>query len=139
MYCTTTSLSSDLSWCDLAINGRAHFRLGYPKIVFELEAKPEFEVPRRRTGRAPAPAAHDIVQAGSGDAKGFGESSHSHAEWLQDTLQNRFSRIRRWYFSLGVRRLSGFPDLDAETFAEHAECGFELVEPGGVSATLLPS
>jgi hypothetical protein len=28
--------------------------------------------------------------------------------------------------------LSGFLDLDAETFAEHAECGLKLVEPGGV-------
>jgi hypothetical protein len=32
----------DLSWSDLALDGRARPRLGYTKIVFELEAKPEF-------------------------------------------------------------------------------------------------
>ena len=28
--------------------------------------------------------------------------------------------------------LSGFPDFDGQTFAEHTERGFELIEPGGV-------
>ena len=28
--------------------------------------------------------------------------------------------------------LSGFPDFDGQAFAEHTECGFELIEPGGV-------
>src|SRR5450756_286329 len=87
------------------------FRLpGYAKVIFELEAKPEFgrgsEVPRqseRRIRRDPAPAAHDLVEPGSGDSQGLGETVHAHAEWLQDVFQDRFSRVRRRYqFRHGV-------------------------------------
>jgi hypothetical protein len=83
---------------------------GYAKVVFELEAKPEFgrgsEVPRqseRRIRCDPAPAAHDLVEPGSGDSQGLGEPVHAHAEWLQDVFQDRLSRVRRRYqFRHGV-------------------------------------
>src|ERR1035437_2855550 len=87
------------------------FRLpGHAKVVFELEAKPEFgrgsEVPRqseRRLRRDPAPAAHDLVEPGSGDSQGLGQPVHAHAEWLQDVFQDRLSRVRRRYrFRHGV-------------------------------------
>jgi hypothetical protein len=81
------------------------FRLpGQAKVVFELEAQPEFgrgaEVSRQpqcRISRYSAPAAHNIVEPGSGDAQGLGEPVHAHAEWLQDVFLDRFSRVGRRY------------------------------------------
>jgi hypothetical protein len=80
------------------------FLLRHAKVIFELEAKPEFgrgpEVPRqseRRVSRDPAPAAHDLVEPRSGDSQGLGEPVHAHAEWLQDVFQDSFSRVWRRY------------------------------------------